>query len=236
MMNSCLINIGNTHTEVCDLSFENHQKFLTDNFQKNSASLLEGYDLAYVASVVPSVYTSIESSCTDISLHLLKAEDLKEIDFSKVDSSTIGGDRLANLLAARNFFGQSFLVIDCGTCITAELVVDGSFLGGFIMPGRQLQRNALKSFTGQLPEISLYSQLLEIGTNTEDSIRVGVDTLPVFSVLKWCEELIVDYPEIKICFTGGDYEIFSQKAVFEFSINKELSLQGLKLFAESHKR
>jgi len=234
-MNACLVNIGNTNTEFCSLNLSNRVKVPTSDFKVDAKNFLSSYDTCFAASVVPELTDALFSLCPHLEIHLLKVDDISSIDFTNIDSSTIGADRLANLLSAQALFGPNALVLDCGTCVTAELLLDDCFKGGFIMPGRQLQRRALASYTGQLPAVPIDDETIELGSNTLDSIKVGIDTLSALGVQTWVDEQVLKTPNLKVCFTGGDRNFYSEKVSFDFSITEDLTLRGLRAFANLFK-
>src|SRR5262249_48965204 len=56
------------------------------------------------------------------------------IDYPKPDS--IGADRLANAVAAREHYGAPSVVVDFGTAVTFDVVdARGRYVGGIIAPG-----------------------------------------------------------------------------------------------------
>ena len=229
-MSTGLINIGNTHTSICgteffDLRTIKTEKLLLNNPVKNQ------FERFIIASVVPDASEKIKEQLNNKEVHFISADQIDWVDFSRVDSSTLGADRVANIVGAHDKY-EDVVVIDCGTCITTELINNGKFLGGLIMPGRSLQRKAINLHTGQLPEITLQDRLPKIGRNTEEALRVGMDTIPTNGLLAWIENVIFNYFEMKACFTGGDAPFFMQHANFEFEEFRNLTLYGLKVFAE----
>ena len=137
-MDKALINIGNTHTHFASLKGEVIGRCESDNVLPP----LRRHKIkeAWVACVVPTARKSIENELGS-KAHFIAVEDLKDIDFSNVDSSTTGADRLANLCAVRNIYaGEDVLVLDCGTCVTGEFISKNTFMGGFIHPGRRIKR------------------------------------------------------------------------------------------------
>ena len=231
-MSTALINIGNTNTELCGLDLSGKRRVPTREFILGAEDFLSFYDTCFIASVVPEVTGSLLRSCSHLQFHQLSVENISSIDFTNVVSSTIGADRLANLLAAQSFYGSNVLVLDCGTCVTAELLIEDCFLGGFIMPGRQVQRLSLSRHTGQLPQVPISADMIDLGSNTVDSIKVGIDTLSVLGVQTWINKQVRKYPDLKVCYTGGDCDFYSEKATFDFTITQDLTLAGLKAFAE----
>lgn len=226
-----LLNIGNTHSEVCSYDLSEKKKVLTKDLLLCADSLFEEFSDIYTASVVKDVFESLKKN-GKVNFHELTVEKVKSIDFSQVDASSLGADRLANVIAAGSQYSGSVLVIDCGTCVTGELLFDEKFLGGIIMPGRQLQRKALNLYTSQLPEVSLSDSLFEIGRNTQEAISIGTDNVSLYGLHKWIEFVCESYYNVRICFTGGDYAFYSQNAEFEFTVKRDLTLEGLRLFAD----
>jgi len=68
------------------------------------------------------------------------------------EPAQLGADRWVGLIAAHTHYPGAACVIDCGTAITVDaLTADGEHLGGLIVPGIAMMREAL---TKNLPEIS----------------------------------------------------------------------------------
>ena len=65
--------------------------------------------------------------------------------------ATLGPDRWAALIAARHLVGAACVVVNAGTTMTVDaLDGDGLFLGGCIVPGATLMRQALARGTANL--------------------------------------------------------------------------------------
>ena len=89
---------------------------------------------------------------------------------------TLGADRLANACGAAFLFpGSPLLVIDIGTCITADFVDAHSvFHGGCISPGPVLRSKAMHGYTAHLPEVELSADAPLLGKSTVESLRSGI--------------------------------------------------------------
>ena len=225
-----LLNIGNTNTELCPYDLSSLDILRTDELVENAHSFFADYTEVYVASVVPDVFSRLKCELKNIKFYELSLDKVKSVNFSKVDASTLGADRIANILGAAAFF-KNVTVIDCGTCVTAEVIFDGDFLGGLIMPGRALQRKALNSFTGQLPEVGFQDKLSEIGKNTSEAILVGTDTIALSGLHAWIQKTVEGFHEMAVCFTGGDSAFYMQGAPFKYNEYSALTLEGLRIFA-----
>ena len=68
----------------------------------------------------------------------------------------VGIDRLAAAAAASRLAaaGRGCVVVDCGTAASVDLVANGRFLGGAILPGPALMARSLADGTSLLPEVA----------------------------------------------------------------------------------
>lgn len=121
---------------------------------------------------------------------------------------TLGQDRWAKMIAIHQSFpGENYLVIDCGTCITYDVLdADEQYFGGSISLGIQMRFQALHHFTGKLPLVSWNREIQEIpdGTSTDTAITNGV----LQGVVNEVEGFIAlnnnKYKDLKVVITGGD--------------------------------
>jgi type III pantothenate kinase len=75
----------------------------------------------------------------------------------------VGGDRLANAVAARDRYKTPLMVIDFGTTTNFDIVDhDGNFCGGIIAPGPNLSLQALQMATAQLPLVAIEKLIVVI--------------------------------------------------------------------------
>lgn len=69
--------------------------------------------------------------------------------------ASVGVDRLCAACGALPGRARNAIVVDAGSAITVDLVLDRKLTGGLIMPGPQMMLSALHHFTAQLPELRL---------------------------------------------------------------------------------
>lgn len=232
-----LVNIGNTHTQVAKLTDDGIEivgycqtKELADISMEIAAKFASGSQIL-VATVVPETKEILTESWADFSILWLNYELVSKIvDFSDVDPTTIGADRLANALAATTL-ERPAVIIDAGTCITTEIIDESNkFLGGAIIPGRKLMRQALHHHTAQLPKVELTEALPNpIGKNTVDAMK-AVD----LSVIGGLKELISRSQEslekqLKVYITGGDAPYFAENIEKAEQLGPNFTLEGLAL-------
>ena len=87
---------------------------------------------------------------------------------------TIGPDRLANAVAARQRFGAPVVVVDFGTAVTFDVVdAKGNYVGGIIAPGLAAMTDYLHEKTALLPKIKIREVKTAIGKSTEQAMLIG---------------------------------------------------------------
>jgi len=167
-----LLNIGNTHTQIA--TAEQGRIAILRRVATSALSVDDvpsGMPLA-LASVVPAATRKLQA----LNPLVVTAATVGWLDWSAVDVSTLGADRIANAAALAT--GELPAVcIDCGTAITFEILGAGAcFLGGSISPGRGLMRRALHDYTAQLPLLPPEAELAEeFGINTVAAMTQGID-------------------------------------------------------------
>lgn len=173
-MELLLINIGNTFAQPGVWSGNAIELLPRIPTAELKPELLPAGMPIAAATVVPA----IRKRFADTDIWYLSAYNQRAgVDFTQVDASTLGADRVANALALAELFPLPGISADCGTALTLEIVdADGVFRGGAIAPGRAMMRRSLAAGTAQLPEIPFSTQLPEHpGSNTVETIRFGVD-------------------------------------------------------------
>jgi len=150
-------------------------------------------------------------------------------EMSYKSPETLGTDRLAAIAGAHNMFGNSnVLVIDAGTAVTYDMLESNNvYTGGNISPGLVLRFRALNEFTGRLPLVSKGDSFGNLGVNTVDAIRSGVQTGLIFEINEYIRTLKKKYRELKVIITGGDGKFFGDKLETGFILEPDLVLDGL---------
>lgn len=206
----CFLNIGNTHTQILYIAPDRLNFLDTVSTADFSPEMIHMDELSFIgaACVVERLFPVLR----DINAHLVTTEAAsKFVDFSLVDASTLGQDRIANAVYLTKKATLPAVSLDFGTCITAEVVdAQKRFLGGAIFPGRTLTRRALNLYTSKLPFVELADKLPPSpGANTADAIRMGTDAAAIDAVagfLARLEKLLGRRPAVYAC--GGDRAFF----------------------------
>jgi type III pantothenate kinase len=87
--------------------------------------------------------------------------------------SKMGVDRWLAMLGAKLITDNAFMVIDAGTAVTLDAVIEDAHIGGWIVPGLTLSKDALMGATRRVCQAALNTSTLNFGTDTEDCVHLG---------------------------------------------------------------
>ena len=125
---------------------------------------------------------------------------------------TLGADRLAAAVGTAALYPASdIMIVDFGTAITIDYVVDGAFLGGNISPGVTTRFRALKEFTACLPLCSATDDVLEYGRTTREAIEQGVMRGVEHEIRGYVDAFCEENGKKIVIFTGGDAKYFVKR-------------------------
>ena len=132
----------------------------------------------------------------------------------------LGADRVAAMVGGRELF-ESFIVVSCGTATVIDVVVEGEFKGGLILPGIELMAESLKKGTSLLPKVKVEGEGQKLGKSTVSCIQRGIESATVGAVM----EVKREFPELPVITTGG-YGLLISKRIGGI-YREELILKGL---------
>ena len=240
-----LFDIGNTHTHV-GLGDDRRVRRQTDIptltwFGGGAAALVKKFagkneiTGAVLCSVVPRATPLVRKTvrtvwkCEALELNPKTSRGVG-IDYPKPNS--IGPDRLANAVAARQRFGAPVVVVDFGTAVTFDVVdAKGNYVGGIIAPGLAAMTDYLHEKTALLPKIKIREIKSAIGKSTEHAMLVGA----VQGYRGLVRELIGELKrELKtknlpVVATGGYAKLIAAKLPEISAVAPDLTLEGLRL-------
>lgn len=137
---------------------------------------------------------------------------------------TLGADRLAAAVGAVAKYGKrDMLVMDFGTALTIENIVDGEYRGGNISLGLSSRFNALGALTDRLPRLEPNLDFMKFGTTTTTAIEAGVMQSMLFEIEGYLEQ----NKEKTIIFTGGEAFYFEKLLKIPIFVDCELVPFGL---------
>ena len=175
-----IIDIGNSFTKV--YLYSNG----TPKFFKiiNNLGELKKSILLYFKEISHVIVSNVKSDKIENILSMFKEKFIflvKECKFpfkSRYKTmNSLGDDRIALVNSAfKKFPNENVLIIDLGTCITYDFLVEkGEYLGGLISPGFEIRYKSLNFYTANLPLIKKIEERENvIGDSTQTSIQSGV--------------------------------------------------------------
>ena len=240
-----LFDIGNTNTHV---GLANARRVIrqtdvptpswsSDGGRKGVRRFVAGLKIegAALCSVVPQV-TPLVRDCVRaqgcLPVFELTCRNVVGVAIDYPRPETIGPDRLANAVAARQRFGAPVIVLDFGTAVTFDVIdARGCYTGGIIAPGLSAMTDYLHERTALLPRIRIREVHRAIGRSTEEAMLIGA----VHGYRGLVRELLAELKrELKVrrlpvVATGG-YAGLIAKALPEITaVDPALTLEGLRL-------
>lgn len=144
--------------------------------------------------------------------------------------ATLGADRIAAAVGAVTLFpGQDCLILDLGTCLTADLVDrDSVFQGGLISPGLRMRFRAMHEQTARLPFVDTPADWPALtAKNTQAALQSGAMNGLAFELTGIVESYRRERPGLAVLLCGGDAPAFESRLKPPIFVVPELVLMGL---------
>ena len=187
-----------------------------------------------ICSVVPEVMYSLRRACEkyfDISPFFLQAGVKTGLKVKYHNPLEVGADRIANAIAAVQIYPKrDMIIVDLGTATTfCAVSADKEYLGGVIIAGLRLCRDALEKRTAKLPSVEIIASQKTLGQNTVDSIQSGLYYGHVGQIKEITSRLAAECfngAQPYVIGTGGFSNLFDKEKVFN-EVQPDLVLKGL---------
>jgi type III pantothenate kinase len=210
-----------------------------DEYIVMMGSLLARFDTDWAAratimsSVVPPLTQKISrvlSELADLQPLIVGPGVKTGLDVQYDDPREVGADRIVNAVAALDRHEPPLIVVDFGTATTFDVILPPNvYLGGAIVPGLYIARDALVSRTAMLPKVEIRRVERIVGRTTADSIRSGLfqgtGALVDGLVDAIAEEQDIDPTVIA---TGGLAQLMRQASKRIDHVEPDLTLWGLR--------
>ncbi|MFO7948694.1 MAG: type III pantothenate kinase, partial [Armatimonadota bacterium] len=199
---------------------------------------LADYAGGLMCSSAPSISGTLrEALKTEHGLDLSEMDDTHRalVSTRYYDPAQVGADRIANAAAAAELFDGPVVVIDVGSCITAEVVSDGGeLLGGAIAPGLPVMREGITARTphlaGFIEDLPDGLDLTDPGRSTAENLHIGLLAAVVGTAERLACELSATLQEPLVVLTGGDALLVHKYSDVADEIDPLLTLRGLQIF------
>ncbi len=224
------IDIGNTRAKLGIFEDDKLVSFETFNVLEDLTNVINKNNISKL------IVSSVKEQNDVIKQLLNKDQEVFFLDFNTplpfnnhYQSPTLGLDRIAVIAGAQTLFpDENTLAIDMGTCITYDVLEQGShYNGGAISPGIHMRFKSLHNFTARLPLVTVDHEINILGKTTEECIQSGV----IHGVSGEIGAFITTYKEkfnpLNVIITGGDAKYFESKIKATIFAIPELVLVGL---------
>lgn len=245
------VDIGNTNITIGifdkellirTIRWESDISLTINEYALRLRALLKDYviDSCAIVSVVDELTQVFKSACDKIFgvNSFIFSSSVSGMKIALNEPEKIGTDRLVNAYAVMNKYPLPAIVVDIGTAITLDIVSkDKVFLGGIIMPGINLQFEALHRHTSKLPFVTGCVSEKSIGDNTVNAMLSGVirgSACAIEGLIRQCESEL--NARAVIIAAGGQCSVLSGYMTRKFDyINPDLTLEGLQsAYLNSH--
>lgn len=170
---------GQTVLESTDFPTGLFRRGPSESFSATLAKLTAKVDGISFCSVVPEINTNLIASIPSENLPIFHLTHMNchglELAYPKPEE--IGQDRLANSIAAQEYYGVPAVILDLGTAVTLDIVSRAGYEGGIIAPGLAVMTNYLHEQTALLPKLNeedLVKVEGSIGKSTVHAMQLGV--------------------------------------------------------------
>ncbi|MDX1657105.1 MAG: type III pantothenate kinase [Candidatus Competibacteraceae bacterium] len=143
----------------------------------------------------------------------------------------LGVDRWVAMIGARSLSQGPSSITDCGTAVTVDgLSQQGEHLGGVIIPGPKLMRQALYLDTSQIPPEE--GEVVLFGRNTRDGVWSGTAHAVAAAVDRISGRMADALGfDTRHFLTGGDAEVLLPYLEGSYRLEPDLIFQGLLVMA-----
>lgn len=142
----------------------------------------------------------------------------------------LGADRWAMAIGAWHLYRSPCLVVAAGTATTLDVVSEGQFLGGCIMPGLQMMRESLARGAANLSVLE--GAFAPLPRNSADAMLSGCLHAQLGAIEQMAKELRSTWAEGKVILTGGAAQTLLPLMQIECIFEPWLALEGLRVIGQ----
>jgi type III pantothenate kinase len=250
------IDCGNTNTVFsvwdgesfrCTLRTSTEHQRTADQYFVWFSTLMEHHkvpveiDDVVISSTVPRVVFNLRVLCDRYfncrPLVVGKPECALPVAPRVDQGTTVGPDRLVNVVAGFDRHGGDLIIVDFGTATTFDVAdTDGAYIGGVIAPGVNLSLEALHMAAAALPHVDVTKPQKVIGTNTVACMQSGIYWGYVGLVEGIVRQIRMERERpMRVIATGGLAPLFGQGTEIFDSVEDDLTMHGLVLIHRYNK-
>jgi len=238
------IDIGNTSTKMARVSGRRVHDLVTrpgDAGTERVARLLrrvarDGFEAAAISSVRPQATATMRAVIRrelGVEPLVVSSRVKLPIEIATRRPARVGVDRICAACGALPGSARNAIIVDAGSAITVDLVLDRRFLGGLIMAGPQMALSALHQCTAQLPDLTLAEVRGDAFDDTAPAMRTGA-TVGAVGAIRAAVELLesrASRRSIPVWLTGGHAPRLESRLPSRWKYVPGLTLIGLAAIA-----
>jgi type III pantothenate kinase len=189
-------------------------------------------DKAGVCSVVPSETEAMVTALSSV-LNVTAAtiDGCSDCGIRVVtdNPAEVGGDRVANAVAAFFEYGGPAIVVDVGTATTFDYVsADGEYRGGVIAPGLISGAQDLWRRTRMLPAVEIKRPDRVIGTSTVSCMQSGIYHGSIGQIEGILRRMWIEIgTRCRVILTGGQAALITEDVSIDGQYDPHLTLKGI---------
>lgn len=255
-MNKIFFDIGNSYVKWATLIDGDYQYFKS---MKMEFLLYEGFKALHLSANIDEVYFSsvgqaeqiddfksfIHEELNILPIQLTSQKSCCGLQSGYEDFSSLGDDRWLAMLGTVEGYTKPVIVIDAGTALTIDAIVDSKHQGGFIVPGLNTMRKSLFVETANLKDVAKH----ENDNNQENRSHnlLAVETTAaimggtLYMAAAFVNRVILDLnhqlqTQFKVVVTGGEAKQLTTLLDSDYDYIPDLVLQGMVFVVESVKK
>lgn len=231
------IDFGNTSAKIGII--EDQQIINVERFDYSATQITEMEKLIQNASCDSIYYINVRPLPISIDKLFATIKGVKNIshdypfpfEIQYQPSHHAGIDRLMGVAGGMALFPrETILVIQVGTCITYDVLLNGkTYVGGAISPGIHIRNHGMHTFTHQLPLIVPNAEHTEsvIASTTDGSLQSGIMNGILFEIEGYIRHIEQKSGSCKTILSGGDMIYFAKKIKSQIFANANITIIGL---------
>lgn len=196
-----------------------------------------------ISSVVPDMTYSIEKMFKihfNLNPKIVGVGVKTGLNIRTENPKEVGSDRIVNCVGAIEKYETPIIILNMSSVITFDVIdKNKNYIGGLIVPGIKLAREALSKESAKLPRVEIIKPKSIIGKNTTSSIQSGLyyqyTSMIDGIIFKILEDLKINENEINILSTGSFCSLLIPESRYKINIDSDLTFRGLKLIYELNK-
>ena len=166
-------------------------------------------------------------------IQIVSSKNCLDLPIAYPRPASVGPDRLCNVIGLRSLGFRNGIVVDMGTATTFDVLHNGGFAGGLIIPGISASMDALTENAAMLLPVSIKWTNRFVAKNTGDAMRSGI----LHGFLGQLDFLIkgirkeIGMENITVIATGGWGKMLLKHTPIIKSYDPYLTLEGIRQVA-----